>query len=88
VPVESYAALQQVRERVKAAICIGERLHTRWEFAPILEKRLADYIVPDVTRAGAQVIVPLNYRGRMTVAAAADTAAQTGQGPPDPVTPR
>ncbi len=52
VPVESYAALQQVRERVSAAITVGERLHTRWEFAPILEKKLADYIMPDVTWAG------------------------------------
>ncbi len=52
VPVESYSALQQVRERVKCAITVGERLHTRWEFAPILEKRLADYIMPDVTWAG------------------------------------
>ena len=52
VPVESYSALQQVREKVNAAITVGERLHTRWEFAPILEKRLADYIMPDVTWAG------------------------------------
>jgi galactonate dehydratase len=52
VPVESYPALQQVREKVRAAITVGERLHTRWEFAPILEKRLADYIMPDVTWAG------------------------------------
>jgi len=52
VPVESYPALQQVREKVNAAITVGERLHTRWEFAPILEKRLADYIMPDVTWAG------------------------------------
>jgi galactonate dehydratase len=52
VPVESYAALKQVREKVKAAITVGERLHTRWEFAPILEQHLADYIMPDVTWAG------------------------------------
>jgi galactonate dehydratase len=52
VPVESYAALQQVRDKVNAAITVGERLHTRWEFAPILERKLADYIMPDVTWAG------------------------------------
>lgn len=52
VPVESYPALRQVREKVHAAITVGERLHTRWEFAPILEQRLADYIMPDVTWAG------------------------------------
>jgi galactonate dehydratase len=52
VPPESYGALQQVRERVGASISVGERLHTRWEFVPILEKKLADYIMPDVTWAG------------------------------------
>jgi galactonate dehydratase len=52
VPVESYHALRQVRERVGAAISVGERLHTRWEFVPILENELADYIMPDVTWTG------------------------------------
>ncbi|MCB0097779.1 MAG: mandelate racemase/muconate lactonizing enzyme family protein [Caldilineaceae bacterium] len=52
VPVESYPALQQVREKVNAAICVGERLHTRWEFVPIFENKLADYIMPDVTWTG------------------------------------
>jgi galactonate dehydratase len=52
VPVESYHALRQVRESVGARITVGERLHTRWEFVPILENRLADYIMPDVTWAG------------------------------------
>ena len=52
VPVESYNALAQVRERVSAAISVGERLHTRWEFVPIFENRLADYVMPDVTWAG------------------------------------
>jgi galactonate dehydratase len=52
VPVESYHALRQVRERVSAAISVGERLHTRWEFIPIFENRLADYVMPDVTWAG------------------------------------
>lgn len=52
VPVESYGALQQVREAVDAAITVGERLHTRWEFVPVFEGRLADYVMPDVTWAG------------------------------------
>jgi galactonate dehydratase len=52
VPVESYRALGQVRERVSAAISVGERLHTRWEFVPIFENGLADYVMPDVTWAG------------------------------------
>jgi galactonate dehydratase len=52
VPVESYGALRQVREAVNAAITVGERLHTRWEFVPVFEGRLADYVMPDVTWAG------------------------------------
>jgi galactonate dehydratase len=52
VPVESYHALRQVREKVSASISVGERLHTRWEFVPILENELADYIMPDVTWTG------------------------------------
>jgi galactonate dehydratase len=52
VPVESYHALRQVRESVNAQITVGERLHTRWEFVPILENHLADYIMPDVTWTG------------------------------------
>lgn len=52
VPVESYHALRQVREKVNAAITVGERLHTRWEFIPIFEQELADYVMPDVTWTG------------------------------------
>ena len=52
VPVESYHALRQVRDKVSAAISVGERLHTRWEMIPILENELADYLMPDVTWTG------------------------------------
>ena len=52
VPPESYHALRQVREQVQTPICVGERLHTRFEFVPVLEQRLADFIMPDVTWTG------------------------------------
>jgi galactonate dehydratase len=52
VPVESWKALKQVREQVRVAICVGERLHTRWEFVPIFENGLADFVMPDVTWTG------------------------------------
>jgi len=52
VPPESYRALQQVRAEVQTRICVGERLHTRFEFVEVLENRLADYIMPDVTWTG------------------------------------
>jgi galactonate dehydratase len=51
-PPESVNALRQVREKVNAAISWGERGHTKWDFVPILEGRLADYIMPDVTWTG------------------------------------
>lgn len=52
VPPESLDALKQVREKVNAAISVGERAHTKWDFVPILENKLADYIMPDVTWTG------------------------------------
>jgi len=52
VPAESYKALAQVRSMSKLPICVGERLFTRYDFVPILEMGLADYIMPDVTRTG------------------------------------
>jgi galactonate dehydratase len=52
VPPESFHALRQVRESAGVPICVGERLHTRWEFLPVLEGRLADFIMPDVTWTG------------------------------------
>jgi galactonate dehydratase len=51
-PPESLNALKQVREKVNAAISVGERGHTKWDFVPILEQKLADYIMPDVTWTG------------------------------------
>ena len=52
VPVESYRALQQVRNEIPVKISVGERLHTRWEFVPIFENNLADFVMPDVTWTG------------------------------------
>ena len=52
VPPESYGALKQVREKVNAAISVGERAHTKWDFVRILEEKLTDYIMPDVTWTG------------------------------------
>ena len=52
MPPESLNALAQVREKVNAAISVGERAHTKWDFVPILENKLADYIMPDVTWTG------------------------------------
>jgi L-alanine-DL-glutamate epimerase-like enolase superfamily enzyme len=52
VPPESYHALKQVRDQAPVPICVGERLHTRFEFVPVFEGRLADFVMPDVTWTG------------------------------------
>lgn len=52
VPPHSYAALAQVRSQIPTRICVGERLYTRFEFAPIFEQHLSDFIMPDVTWSG------------------------------------
>jgi galactonate dehydratase len=52
VPVESLKALKQVKEQITPLVSVGERLHTRWDFVPIFENGLADYIMPDVTWTG------------------------------------
>jgi galactonate dehydratase len=51
-PPESLNALEQVRAKVNAPISWGERGHTKWDFVPVLERQLADYIMPDVTWTG------------------------------------
>jgi galactonate dehydratase len=51
-PPESINALKQVREKISAPISWGERGHTKWDFVPVLEQKLADYIMPDVTWTG------------------------------------
>jgi galactonate dehydratase len=52
VPPEGYDALRAVREQVQCSLCVGERLFTRWDFLPIFQQRLADYVMPDVVWTG------------------------------------
>lgn len=52
VPPEGYDALRAVRDQVHCSICVGERLFTRWDFLPIFQQRLADYVMPDVVWTG------------------------------------
>jgi galactonate dehydratase len=52
VPPESYEALETVRNQVPVRICVGERLYTRFEFLPVLNRHLTDYVMPDVTWTG------------------------------------
>ena len=52
VGVENNTALKQVRDSTNIPICVGERIHTRWEFAEIFENGLADFVMPDITWTG------------------------------------
>ncbi len=52
VPPESISALRTVRENTDVPICVGERGYTRWDFAPLLEQGLVDYIMPDPNWTG------------------------------------
>lgn len=52
VPPENVDALRQVREQISVPLCVGERLIGRYDFRPILEQRLCNYLMPDVIRTG------------------------------------
>ena len=52
VAAESMEGLRSVREHTAAPICVGERLFTRYDFVPVLQNRLADYIMPDTVWTG------------------------------------
>lgn len=52
VPPESYKALQQFRDATRVPISVGETLFTRYDFVPIFENSLADYVMPDVAWTG------------------------------------
>ena len=48
VPPENHDALALVKGQVPMPIYVGELLVTRWDFRPILDKQLANYIMPDI----------------------------------------
>jgi galactonate dehydratase len=50
--LESNQALKQIRENTRTPLCVGEHHFTRWDFVPVLEERLVDYIMPDVAWCG------------------------------------
>lgn len=52
VPPENVDALRQFRDVTGMPVCVGERLYTRWQFRPVLEGKLAEYLMPDIIRTG------------------------------------
>jgi galactonate dehydratase len=44
--------IADIRARIPLPVCVGERLHSRFMCRPILERRAADILMPDITRCG------------------------------------
>lgn len=51
-PPEGTRALRQLRAQTDAPLCVGERLHTRSDFLPVLTEGLANFVMPDVCWTG------------------------------------
>jgi galactonate dehydratase len=51
---ESAETLKAMRDRIPSSVsvCVGERHYTRHGIRPILERQVADVIMPDITRCG------------------------------------
>jgi galactonate dehydratase len=45
-------AIAEIKRRIPLPVCVGERLHSRFMCLPILERRAADILMPDITRCG------------------------------------
>lgn len=45
-------SIADIRRQISLPVCVGERLHSRFMLLPILEKRAADLVMPDITRCG------------------------------------
>ena len=52
VPPEDIEALLFVKNHIGIPVATGERCHTRYEFRPLIERRAADILQPDVIHAG------------------------------------
>ncbi len=83
-------AIAEIRRQITLPVCVGERLHSRFMLRPVLEKRGADVVMPDITRCGgisemrkmAQLaetynvpIAPHNPNGPISTIASAHTMA-------------
>ena len=51
-PPRAMRRSSRYRSEVPVPICVGERLFTRFDFLPVLQEGLADYLMPDVTWTG------------------------------------
>jgi len=51
-PAETPNATADIKRRIGLPVAVGERLHSRYMFKPILENQAADILMPDITRCG------------------------------------
>jgi galactonate dehydratase len=45
-------AIADIRRQIPLPVCVGERVHSRFMARPILERRAADILMPDIVRCG------------------------------------
>jgi len=45
-------AIAEIRRRIPIPVCVGERVHSRFQALPLLQKQATDYLMPDITRCG------------------------------------
>lgn len=45
-------AIADIRRQIPLPVCVGERLHSRFMLKTVLEKQVADVVMPDITRCG------------------------------------
>lgn len=41
-----------IKRRIQLPVCVGERVHSRFQARPILESQATDILMPDITRCG------------------------------------
>jgi galactonate dehydratase len=41
-----------IKQRIGLPVCVGERIHSRFQARPVLEAQAADILMPDITRCG------------------------------------
>jgi len=52
IPPDNIDAMAALQAAIRLPIATGERLYTRWDFRPLLEKQAARIIQPDVCHVG------------------------------------
>ncbi len=49
---EGNEALRQLKTNTDMPLCVGERKYTRWDFLPLLQEGLVNFIMPDICWTG------------------------------------